>query len=437
MQNIVWYLNSVLDTYWGNSRYELLLYLATIIILLLEKKTCKRALFGWYGILCFIGLFNPVTARITFEIWGESVAYYCRQISLIPIFMMIAYGIVLLLSIIKKECKIIIVIFITLFVCVNGNMIYSENWYTKADDFNKIPESVIEIARFLKGQGESIRVGAPTSISAYLREYMNIIQIQGRYADDVFLEQELQTEYPDVDDIMQYAGDIACDYIVVKGADKVSDIYRQNGYIESFKTDNFLVYKVEGVKRWRHIYDKENRMVEKIFLDEENNMSYSDEGYSFVKYSYDLEGNVLTEHYYDEKGEKTSLYTGEYGVVYKYDEEGNKAQISYLGRNDETIMLTSGYAIIQYTYDDKGNKIRDHYFDTNGKPISLDLGQYGALYKYDSENRLVEMKFLDKSDEIFETNMGYATIKYIYDFNGNKLDEKYYDSSGNEVKINE
>ena len=86
MRNIILYLNSVLDTYWGQSRYQLLLYLSIVIILLMEKEAWKKITFGWYGILCFIGLMNPVTVKITSKIWGKDVAYYCRQISLIPIF---------------------------------------------------------------------------------------------------------------------------------------------------------------------------------------------------------------------------------------------------------------------------------------------------------------------------------------------------------------
>ena len=90
MQSILVYLENVLATYWGQSKYQLFLYIAIIVILLLEKEAWKKITFGWYGIVCFIGLLNPITVKITSKVWGESVAYYCRQVSLIPIFVIIA-----------------------------------------------------------------------------------------------------------------------------------------------------------------------------------------------------------------------------------------------------------------------------------------------------------------------------------------------------------
>ena len=270
MQNIISYLNSILDTYWGQSRYQLLLYLSIGIILLVEKNFWKKATFAWYAILCFIGLMNPLTVKITSRIWGENVAYYCRQISLIPIFVIIAYGMVLVLRRFRKKYKILIVVCVSLCICVNGQIIYGEGWYTKAENFNKIPDEVIEIADFFQNQEKKIRVAAPTSLSAYLRQCYNIIQLQGRYANDQNIESELQSDEPDADAVMQYAGENECDYIVVKGQDDIRNIYETAGYIECFRTKNYLVYKVEGVERWARVYNDKNQMVEKIYLDRNN-----------------------------------------------------------------------------------------------------------------------------------------------------------------------
>lgn len=498
MQNIILYLKSILNTYWGQSRYQLLLYLSIGIILLIEKKDWKRITFGWYGILCFIGLMNPITVKITSKIWGENVAYYCRQISLIPVFIIIAYGIVLVLYRLRGMHKMLAVILMTLCICVNGNIIYSESWYTKAENFNKIPNEVIEIADFFQNQDESIRLIAPTSVSAYLRQYYNIVQLQGRYVRDENMEAGLLSDDPDVDIIMQHAGEIECDYIVVKGKDDIRNIYESAGYTACFRTENYLVYKVEGIERWKRIYDKKNQMVEKIFVDGNDNVISSDKGYAIVKYYYDLNGELLSEHYFDSQEQKIALYSGEYGVSYKYDEKGHKIQISYLDKKDKLLVTTNGYAIVkyvydeagkktgdyyyneneepvsvskgqygqayeyykdgklykriyldqngdpmmteygyaivQYTYDENGNVESEHYFDADNNPISLSLGQYGVIYKYQN-NTLMEMEYVDDTDEVFDTKLGYARVKYIYDSSYNNVGKEYYDLSGNEVML--
>ena len=419
----------------GQSRYQLLLYLSIVIILLKEKESWKRITFGWYGIACLIGLMNPIIVKITSIIWGESVAYYCRQISLIPIFIVIAYGMVLALHKIRAKNKAIIVILVVLFMCINGQNIYEENWYTKAENFNKIPNEVIEIADFFQNKGSSIRIAAPTTISPYLRQYYNIVQLQGRYVDDGNMEADLQNATPDADAVMQYAGKIECDYIVVKGNNDIKNIYEEAGYVECFTTENYLIYKVEGVERWKGIYDDKNLMVKEIFLDENNNVTSSTKGYAIVKYTYDLEGRVLYEHYFDSKEQKIALYSGEYGVSYKYDENGHKIQIAYLDENDKLLKTTNGYAIVKYVYNETGTKDGEYYYDENEKPTPAITGQYGQTYEYYEDGKLYERVYLDENGERFTTDAGYASIRFKYTEAGDKRYEQYYDENLNPVAV--
>lgn len=376
MQSILVYLENVLATYWGQSKYQLFLYIAIIVILLLEKEAWKKITFGWYGIVCFIGLLNPITVKITSKVWGESVAYYCRQVSLIPIFVIIAYGILRLLSIVEKKNKLILTAFVTVLIVVSGHQIYQESWYTKADDCSKIPAQIIELSKFFKEKDGVVRVAATTNISVYLRQYENVIQVQGRYPSEGVIEEQLQSESPDVLNVMQHAGKQEVDYIVVEGNDRIQSIYKLAGYEPCFKTNMYLVYKVEGVERWRRIYDEKNRIEEREYLDEHNDIIMCAEvGYATIQYTYDIKGNKETEHYYDDEGNAMALSAGHYGVKYEYNDDKRISEVIYVDQNDNPIMIKNGYAIVKYTYDVEGNKEAEYYYDDEGNAIVLSEDQ--------------------------------------------------------------
>lgn len=434
MQSILVYLENVLATYWGQSKYQLFLYIAIIVILLLEKEAWKKITFGWYGIVCFIGLLNPITVKITSKVWGESVAYYCRQVSLIPIFVIIAYGILRLLSIVEKKNKLILTAFVTVLIVVSGHQIYQESWYTKADDCSKIPAQIIELSKFFKEKDGVVRVAATTNISVYLRQYENVIQVQGRYPSDGVIEEQLQSERPDVLNIMQYAGELECDYIIVEGGELVQNIYKLAGYEPCFKTDMYLVYNVEGINRWKRVCDEKNRVYAKVCLDEKNHIKCDgNKEYAIIRYIYDDKNNACKENYYDEKRKPMALSLGQYGVIYKYNKNGKKSEVIYLDEKGDVMQTNSGYAVIGYTYDKHGDKITECYYDENKKPIALELGQYGVLYTF-YNGRVSERSYLDKYGNICNTTKGYAKVVYLYDENGNVIANKYYNLLGKEVK---
>ena len=436
MQSILAYLENVLATYWGQSKYQLFLYIAIIVILLMEKESWKKITFAWYGLVCFVGLLNPITVKITSKVWGESVAYYCRQISLIPIFIIIAYGIIRLLSIVEGEKKLILATFVTGLIVMNGYQIYQESWYTKADNYSKIPVQIIELAEFFEEQGETVRVAAPTNISAYLRQYENVVQIQGRNVWDGVIEEQLQSDRPDVINIMQHAGKLECDYIIVKGDELVQNIYTLAGYKPCFKMDMYLIYKVEGVERWRRIYDEKNRLEKKEYLDEYDDIIICAEvGYATIRYTYDIKGNKETEHYYDDEGNAIALSKGHYGVKYQYNDDKRISETIYVDQNDNPIITKNGYAIVKYTYDVKGNKDAEYYYDDEGNAIELSAGYYGIKYKYNDDKRISEVMYVDQNGKPVIIANGYAIVKYTYDEKGNKEAEYYYDDKGNAIVL--
>lgn len=435
MQNIFSYLNSILEVYWGQSRYQLLLYLSIGIILLKEKEAWKKIVFGWYGIVCFIGLMNPVTVKITSRIWGESVAYYCRQFSLIPNLIVMSYGIVLLYTKVHEKKRMILVALMILFICMSGNNIYQESWYTMANNYEKIPKDVVEIANYLKKHESMVKIAVPTSIGGYLRQYSNVIQSQGRVVYDSDMENELQNENPNVYEIMSKAGESGCDYLVAQNYKNVEGLYKEAGYILCLKTDNYVVYKVESVDRWQYKYDDLNRLEACTFWNSNNIISNSPDGYAIKKIHYNDKGEIQSEYYYDANGIPVVASEGQCGVIYEYDNSGNVIQITYCDEKAKPVIAIYGYAIARYEYDKKGNRIKVNYYDEDDKPMALETGQYGERYEYNENGKIKRKIFVDANDMQIQLSIGYSSIVYEYDKDGNKIDEKFYDINGKEVDV--
>lgn len=436
MQNVVNYLKNVSDANWEQSKFQLLFCLAIIVILLLEKETWKKNTFAWYAVICVIGLLNPITVKITSKIWGESVAYYCRQFSLIPIFMMIAYGMVLLIAKAKELLKVIIIFFFLILIVINGKLIYQENWYVKAQNFEKIPNDVIQIVGYFNTLGEKVKIAVPTSLSSYVRQYDNIIQVQGRQAEYNEIENLAENE-SDVMEKMQFCAKESCDYLITRFNDETEEIYEKAGYDVCYRTDNYLVYKVEKVERKKNIYDSENRVIKTININDHDEISCEKDGYAIISYEYDSLGNILMESYYDEKEKPIKLSSGEHAVKYKYDKKQRIVEKIYLDENGKLTQIEDGYAIIKFLYDDKGNKIGEYYFDNNNLPKALETGQYAVNYKYDEMGRVAQIIWLDENNNPIITEYGYAIVNYTYDNYGNKVKESYYDKNEKPISLEE
>lgn len=435
MQNVLSYLNSVLDAYWEQSRFQLLLYFAIGTVLLMEKKKWKRVTFGWFEILCFLGLMNPITVNIAYRIWGESIAYYCRQFSLIPTFIIIAYALTLMYIRTKKGRRIAIVIFFVVYVVMNGNFIYSAEWYTKAENFYKVPKDVVEICEYFDLSEEKVRVAAPVAISPYLRQCKNIIQIQGRYVEYDKIEAENLQSDKGALEALQIAAQNECDYLIVKNDSEIKREYIKEGYESCYETNGYLIYKVSGFERWKRVYDEENRLISNTYIDSNGNNKMSTLGYSTICYTYGVDNKVQEEKYYDQYEKPIALINGEYAVKYKYDKRGNIVQLTYLDENDNTIMTKLGYSMINYTYDRKGNRLSEHYYDNYGRPQALSTEQYGCFYEYDENDNIIEVKYVDRKDDVTIISYGYGIVRYWYDNDGNKAKEFYYDDEGKPQKL--
>ena len=242
---MVWlkYMISITKEYWGGIGFLALFSLALIGILVLEKDKIKRYAFLWYSLLVLAFIYNPITLMVCKRFLEASTfdQYYKRFFSLIPITIIIAFGFTLLVNKLNGTKKLVAVIGAAVLIAVLGKCIYTEDWYTKAENRNKVPQDVVTICDiFADYDGDKINIMAPQDIAVYLRQMDSRFSMPySRYLPDEAYE--LTNENPDTQLISDYCVSNKVDFLVVSAADSVLNEYTDAGFEVYGRTPYYAV----------------------------------------------------------------------------------------------------------------------------------------------------------------------------------------------------
>ncbi len=245
---MVWidFIKTITQQYWGDYGYVSLFVIALLAILFVEKEKIRRYVFLWYTGLALVFIYNPLTLFICKKILEESTfeQYYLRFYGLIPVMAVIAFGFTLVVSKLQGGKKFLCLIFYMVAIAALGNCLYSQDWFTKAENRQKVPQDVITISDlFADYEEDTISIMAPQDIAVYLR------QIDSRFCmpyaralpDKAY---ELTNENPDVAAVAEYAAENNVDYVVVSAVDSVINTYLNYGFELYGRTTYYGVLKV-------------------------------------------------------------------------------------------------------------------------------------------------------------------------------------------------
>ncbi len=359
-------------TFWGQDViYQLFFLIALLVIFRLEKNVWIKRVFFWYPLLVYVALMNPVTIKLGNYVWGSVVAYYCRQFSLIPIFFVIAYALIIGLSGIKDEMRKMGVVLLGLVVIMSsGKFIYNQEWVVEAENLLKVPNDVIYICDTISKEETDATVAVPWSLVNYIRQYDASMHLA--YGRDSAHELAIQISsyYPDVDYIMQRCCMKGIGYVVVPKIDSVYDAFAIKGYMPWLEAQNYLVYECYGYDGIVNEYNDLEQICSSYLCDENGDIRTDSLGYSIEQYTYNESGLVHTVFYYD--------------------------------KSDQMVYLTPGYAGISYEYNEKGEKIKETYLDMAGNPVNTNWGYASIVYRRDKSGTVVDKQYYDVDGELCE-----------------------------------
>lgn len=242
---MVWlkFILSITKTYWGGFGFLALFGLALIGILFFEKEKIKRYAFLWYTGLILVFIYNPITLLICKKILEESTfeQYYLRFFSLMPVLVIVAYGLTLALTKLTGVKRLAGTVAAVAVIAVLGSLLYSEDWFTKATNRNKVPQDVVTICDvFADYEGDKISIMAPKDIAVYLRQMDSRFSMP--YSRDMDEEGfELTNPNPDTQVISDYCVSKELDFIIVSAVDNVLNTYLDNGFEVYGRTPYYAV----------------------------------------------------------------------------------------------------------------------------------------------------------------------------------------------------
>ncbi|MBR4707300.1 MAG: hypothetical protein IKP29_04515 [Pseudobutyrivibrio sp.] len=234
---------SLTKSFWNSVGFPMLFVVAIIAIFVFEKEKLKRYTFLWYTCLVFIFIYNPITLLVCKMILEKSTfeQYYLRFFGVAPIMFVIAFGFTLAASKLQGIKKLIAVACLTAVICLAGKCLYTQPWFTKAENRNKVPQDVVTLCDIFADYSEdTIRIMAPQRLAVYLRQMESRFSMPyARSVPDEGLE--LTALKPDVKSVADYAAENDVDYVVVWAVDETLNAYLNYGFTLFGRTANYAV----------------------------------------------------------------------------------------------------------------------------------------------------------------------------------------------------
>lgn len=238
------FFKNLLKIYWGNYGIQVLFYLALIVIVIFERNKIKKVNWVWYTVSMLIIIFNPVMVFLCKKLFGDEkiYAYYSRLFCVIPIFFVIAYGLVLILANLSGWRKVYFTICMLLIIAVSGVCVYGEKWFVKANNFNKVPVDVMQINDMFLESDDVVSIMVPVDLAVYLRQIDSKYALPfGRYGQST-ISYKLESDTPDVDTVIKYAMEHDVDFIVCKNIGDVINFYQRAGCKLYGLTEQYAVF---------------------------------------------------------------------------------------------------------------------------------------------------------------------------------------------------
>lgn len=355
------------DLHWRDSSYQWLFYAGILLTLVLEKRKMLRIVFGWVPLLFLASIFNPISMKLLNLAGLYNQAYFARLFSFMPLMYVIAKGFTLLLYMNDGWLKMAAVGIICTAICFTGKNIYQESWLTKAENYEKVPQDTYQILEAVNdGSNHPVCIAAIDANTIYLRQISDVIMPYGRPGSE--LGNLLSMDPPDVQRVMEMAGQQDVDYIVTHKTDATLSAFAENSYKPFALTDNYSIFMVEGVSRMRRTLDKNRHISSVEYYNAEGYLESTDVGYSSIVYEYDDNGNTIKESFFDQQGNPFRFFEGYSTIITDYYINGNRKTVSYLDQYGNPIIVDGRYKT-RYRYNTKGQTIQETYYNTRGNII--------------------------------------------------------------------
>ena len=235
------------ENYMGTGLVTVFFLVTVVYLFFVEKDKSKRILFIYMPVVLLLLYFNPLFCQVIYSLIGDEIYY--RILWLIPVTMVLAYGVTYFCQRIGKQCKIVFLIFAAAMVMISGSLIYRNVNFKKADNLYHIPQTVVDICDAIQVEGREVMAVFPVEMLQYVRQYSPyicmpygreiIVDRWGFYTD---LQLVMEAEVLVVEKMAELAKEKNCHYIIIKSDKQILGDMKEYDYEMFDQIDGYDIY---------------------------------------------------------------------------------------------------------------------------------------------------------------------------------------------------
>lgn len=260
------YIRNLTKLYAGNGIVLLLYAVAWILIVVLEKKKENKTAFAFSAWYLPLVILNPL-AGMLFDRLRILPERLVRLYWLLPVFIVIAYGLSLLVHTAQRKAGRGMAAALGVFalLVLTGTPVMSADNFVKAENIYKLPDGVIEIVTLLNQDAELLaekngerwqserKAAMPLELSTYARQYDGTLPLlYGRYPDKkgekkenvVAVYEMMQQEILPTEEIAARSKAEGCRYLVLDMTKEWEGIPDENVMQPVGSYGNYCLYRL-------------------------------------------------------------------------------------------------------------------------------------------------------------------------------------------------
>lgn len=224
-------------------------YLGALLYLFFqEKRKPMRIMFLYVPVLLLLLFFNPLFASLVYGVVGDEIYY--RILWLLPMTVTIAYAVVLLWGRLQGKKKSVFLAAAAVLVMVSGKFIYSNPYFSRAENIYHVPQSVVDICASIEVEGREVKAVFPKELLQYVRQYSAVVcmpygreVLVDRWSQSHELYDLMEQEEINAEKLAAVCREYSVVYIILPEDKKL------NGRLEDYefewfdKVDGYVIYK--------------------------------------------------------------------------------------------------------------------------------------------------------------------------------------------------
>lgn len=229
------------------------LFLAALSFLwVTEKEKASRTVFVYLTTMLMVLFICPVFAWFAFHFFmkGDDVLIYYRVFWYLPVGITISLASIRLISRMKTAArKAAVAVVIMAVICLNGKLVYTNTYYTKATNLYHIPQNAIDVAEIVRMDKYWPKAVFPSELLMFIRQYTaeiympygrNMVEAQWNFSSELY--DAMEAESYDTEMIAQLARNNHCPIVVLGNYKPMEGDMLEQDYLLLGTTQFYYVY---------------------------------------------------------------------------------------------------------------------------------------------------------------------------------------------------